>query len=183
MLEKSVLAARIAQAIAQSPYSQEGLAREFGITEQAVSGWVRTGKIGKGKLPKLAELTGMPLEYFLIENVSIGTDTPKFAHAHEPASQLQRPNPSILIATLDFLEKAFGSLGKEFSLRADADLFADAYEWLAEDDRPVDERNLVHFAQWRERQQKETTGDKDDAKKGRVAARETLRANRRRATG
>ncbi len=98
-------------------------------------------------------------------------------------SQFQRPNPEILIATLDFLERAFGSLGKEFSLRSDADLFADAYEWLADDDRPIDERNLVNFAQWRERQQQGSTGGKNDARKVGGASREAPRADRRRSTG
>ncbi len=64
-------------------------------------------------------------------------------------SHLARPDPVILVQTLDFLDQAFSSLGKHFSMRTEADLFADAYAWLAEDERPVDQLNLVDFAQWR----------------------------------
>ena len=76
---------------------------------------------------------------------------PKAAQASNssPSYQPVRPDPAILLATQGFLEKAYSGLGKKFSLMTDADLFADVYEWIAEDDRPVDQRNLVDFAQWR----------------------------------
>ncbi|MFE3968350.1 helix-turn-helix domain-containing protein [Stenotrophomonas sp. YIM B13575] len=68
-----------------------------------------------------------------------------------PASQSQRPEPAILAETHRFLDKAFGTLGKAFDIEAEADLFADVYEWIVSDDRPAEQRNLVDFAAWREK--------------------------------
>jgi len=82
---------------------------------------------------------------------------------HGPvASQPARPDPAIIIQTLDFLEEAFKGLRKEFDLRNEADLFADAYEWLAEDDRPVDQRNLADFTAWQAKRQAAVTGGEDE---------------------
>lgn len=41
------------------------LAKACGVTDQAVNGWRKTGRIAKRHIPKIAELTGKPLEYFL----------------------------------------------------------------------------------------------------------------------
>lgn len=68
-----------------------------------------------------------------------------------PASQSQRPEPAILAETHRFLDEAFGTLGKAFDIEAEADLFADVYEWIVSDDRPAEQRNLVDFAAWREK--------------------------------
>lgn len=68
-----------------------------------------------------------------------------------PASQSQRPDPAILAQTHQFLDRAFGTLGKVFNIEAEADLFADVYEWIVSDDRAADQRNLVDFAAWREK--------------------------------
>jgi len=68
MLESSDLAARIAQAIEDSPHSVGAIASDFGISEPAVYSWMRTGRISKNKLGRLAELTGKPLEYFLLDD-------------------------------------------------------------------------------------------------------------------
>ena len=67
------------------------------------------------------------------------------------ASQSQRPEPAILAQTHRFLDQAFGTLGKAFDIEAEADLFADVYEWIVSDDRPAEQRNLVDFAAWREK--------------------------------
>lgn len=77
-------------------------------------------------------------------------------------SQPMRPDPAILIETQKFLEAAFSSLGKEFSMEADADIFARVYEWVAVDDRPVEQRNLVDFAKWRSSRDEAATGGKDE---------------------
>ncbi|HID8537170.1 helix-turn-helix domain-containing protein [Stenotrophomonas sp. SM006] len=68
-----------------------------------------------------------------------------------PASQSPRPDPAILAETHQFLDKAFGTLGKAFDIESEADLFADVYEWILADERPADQRNLVDFAAWREK--------------------------------
>ncbi|HGM6769878.1 TPA: S24 family peptidase [Stenotrophomonas maltophilia] len=64
MLDNTAMAAAIRSAIEESPLTQKGVADAFGVTEQAVSGWLRTGKVDKRKLPKLAQLTGKPLSHF-----------------------------------------------------------------------------------------------------------------------
>lgn len=170
MLEKATLAARIAKAIEDSAYSQEGIAREIGVTEQAVSGWVRTGKIGKDKLPRLAKLTGKPLSYFLVDGHSAAADA---------ASQVQRPDPEILVEALDFLERAYANSEKEFDIRREAALFADVYAWIADDPMPMSARNLIDFAEWKARR---STGGTTDAGQDRGIAGEAPRANRRRAS-
>lgn len=88
MLENTVLARRIQEAIEGSVHSQASIAAAFGITEQAVSGWIRTGKFDKRKAPKLAALTNRPVEFFLEE---VYPDSPS-----HPASQLGRPDPATL---------------------------------------------------------------------------------------
>lgn len=71
-------------------------------------------------------------------------------------SQLQRPDPAILRRTHRFLEKAFKNEGG-YSLDdlEDADLFADAYEWLSEKVSVADKSpdNLVSFEDWVKRKQ------------------------------
>lgn len=64
MLDNTAMAAAIRSAIEESPLTQKSVADAFGVTEQAVSGWLRTGKVDKRKLPKLARLTGKPLSHF-----------------------------------------------------------------------------------------------------------------------
>jgi len=64
MLDNSAMAAAIRAAIEDSGLTQKGIADAFEVTEQAVSGWLRTGKVDKRKLPKLAQLTGKPLSHF-----------------------------------------------------------------------------------------------------------------------
>lgn len=88
-------------------------------------------------------------------------------------SQSQRPDPAILIATQTFLDRAFESGGKEFSMLNDAELFADAYEWICVDERPADQRNLIDFAQWRSTRDKQRgAGDGQDRTVAAEAARE-----------
>lgn len=80
--------------------------------------------------------------------------------SHQPMiqSQSQRPDPAILIATQTFLDRAFELGGKEFLMLNDAELFADAYEWICVDERPADQRNLIDFAQWRSTRDKQRGG-------------------------
>lgn len=86
-----------------------------------------------------------------------------------PASQSPRPAPAILAETHQFLDKAFGTLGKAFDIEAEADLFADVYEWILSDERPVDQRNLVDFAAWREKRDLHR-GTATNEQNGRAAA-------------
>lgn len=65
MLDNAAMAERVRSAIESSGHTQDAIAQDFGVSVQAVSGWVRTGKIDKRKLPRLAQLTGKPLAYFI----------------------------------------------------------------------------------------------------------------------
>ncbi len=65
MLDNAAMADRIRTAIEKSGLTQEAVAQSFGVSVQAVSGWVRTGKVDKRKLPRLAQLTDKPLSYFI----------------------------------------------------------------------------------------------------------------------
>lgn len=94
-----------------------------------------------------------------------------------PASQSSRPDPAILVHTYRFLVDAFATLGKVVVFENEADLFADMYEWIATDDRPADQRNLVDFAKWREQRDLQR-GQAVNEQDGRVAA-QAGRANQR----
>jgi len=67
MLSNKDRAARIRRAMDehQPPIKPSELAVVFGITPQAVSSWLATGRIDKGRLTKLAVITGKPLQFFL----------------------------------------------------------------------------------------------------------------------
>lgn len=150
-----------------------------GKSKQAISQIERgvTKNPEAATLEPLARHLGVSLQWLMT-----GKGSREAAAAPAAPSQLQRPDPVILIETLDFLEKAYGGLGKEFSLRVDADLFADAYEWFVEDDRPIDERNLVHFAEWRAKHQAAKAGGSDEEQDRSIVG-EVARADRRRTAG
>jgi transcriptional regulator with XRE-family HTH domain len=93
------------------------------------------------------------------------------------ASHSARPDPAILASTYRFLVDAFATLGKAVEFETEADLFADVYEWIAADDRPADQRNLVDFAKWRDKRDQER-GKGIDEQNGSAAA-QVGRANQR----
>ncbi|VVD29189.1 helix-turn-helix domain-containing protein [Paraburkholderia dioscoreae] len=59
------LARRITVALDEAHLSSAEVAAACGVSPQAVNGWKKTGRIGKEQLPKLVELTGRPLKYWL----------------------------------------------------------------------------------------------------------------------
>lgn len=50
------------------PLGGSELAEACGVTPQAVSGWRKNGRVHKRHLETLAELTGKPLEHFLVSD-------------------------------------------------------------------------------------------------------------------
>jgi len=88
MLDNSAMAAAIRSAIEESNLTQKGIADSFGVTEQAVSGWLRTGKVDKRKLPKLAQLTGKPLSHFGMGEAVAIVSTPATAQSYVRVQQL-----------------------------------------------------------------------------------------------
>nr|AOH36863.1 hypothetical protein BGP89_11280 [Luteimonas sp. JM171] len=55
----------IRAAIEQSGHTHAYIAAELDVTEQAITGWLRTGRIDKRRLPALARITGVPLSTFM----------------------------------------------------------------------------------------------------------------------
>lgn len=55
----------ISMAIDSSPYTKSELARHCGVSDQAVTGWVQTGRIAKRHLPQVARFLNMPIEALL----------------------------------------------------------------------------------------------------------------------
>lgn len=154
--------------------------------QQTVRNWRSRGRIGHMSWRTIWQhLPGFPVQWI---NDHVG-DTPTMEHhrlAEESnsyrVSQLQRPDPQILVQTQVFLDQAFAESGKEFRLVRDPDLFADAYAWLAEDVRPTDQRNLVDFVRWRaSRDQANLARGIDEQQVDRSTTAEAPRANRGRA--
>jgi transcriptional regulator with XRE-family HTH domain len=69
MLDAQELRRRLVLAMDQATpkVTSAAMATECRVTPQAVNGWRSTGRIAKKHLPKIAKLTGRPLEYFLEE--------------------------------------------------------------------------------------------------------------------
>jgi len=163
--------------MARTGISQAELARQCGIKQPSVNGWLS----GKAKFLRGENLLKAAAALGVSEEWLATGDGPMDAAERGSLSLYQpvRPDPAILLATQGFLEKAYSGLGKKFSLMTDADLFADVYEWIAEDDRPVDQRNLVDFAQWRGKKEDHGGGNEQNGQADGQAA----GADRRRAAG
>lgn len=67
MLDAHELARRLREAMdtKQPRLSSAALAAACKVTDQAVNGWRKTGRLAKKHLPTIARETGRPLEYFL----------------------------------------------------------------------------------------------------------------------
>lgn len=63
-VERDVMADRIRQAIAESGKRKYVIAAELGVSQQAVTGWEKRGKVTKANLAGLAKATGKPVGYF-----------------------------------------------------------------------------------------------------------------------
>lgn len=65
MLDNESMRAVIRAAIERSGHTHAHIAEQVGVTEQAITGWLKTGRIDKRRLPRLAQVTGTPLQAFL----------------------------------------------------------------------------------------------------------------------
>lgn len=141
MLDNTTLARRIREAIEESAYSQEGIAEAFGVTVQAVSGWVRTGKFDKRKAPLLARLTGRPVEYFLQETYSVSS-------ANEP-SQPARPDLATLRRAMRLLSFVSQMQAAPVDFSEDADALLAAYDLVSRKPSDFDlEDASKRMSQW-----------------------------------
>jgi transcriptional regulator with XRE-family HTH domain len=59
------MAMKLAEAIQHPPIEQTVIANACGVTKQAVSGWLKTGRFDKKHLPTLARVTGRSLDWWL----------------------------------------------------------------------------------------------------------------------
>lgn len=118
MLDNAEMSRRIKAAIEGSAHNQATIAAEFGITEQAVSGWIKTGKVDKRKLPKLAALTGVHLQYFMPSDSTVPA---------EPASHLQTLDLETLRSAIVSVKEAVKALDLEMDVYDVAPIIAFAY--------------------------------------------------------
>ena len=65
-LPQQQLGEKLSEALQDANVTQAELARQCGVTPQAVHDWIRTGRIGKQHLLLIAHITKKPLEYFLV---------------------------------------------------------------------------------------------------------------------
>jgi len=152
----------------------KALRQEADLTQEQMASIVCTSKqyvsqleSGKNQRPNGVYLEGWARRFRVsLRWLSTG-DGPMEAPEH---FQLQavRLDPAKLSTTQDFLERAFGALGKRFDLKAEAQLFADVYEWMCLDESPIDQRNLTNFSSWREQRQitRGTDGKRETAVDG-----------------
>lgn len=59
---------KIRYALKRSSLTQTAAAQRIGVTPQSVYKWIKTGKIDKANLQKLADITGLRIDWFLGEN-------------------------------------------------------------------------------------------------------------------
>lgn len=62
--EQRAIAEKLKVAIDDRKIDRKRVAKICGVTEQAVSNWIKTGKVAKRHLPKIATLSGLELDYF-----------------------------------------------------------------------------------------------------------------------
>lgn len=104
MLDADTLRSRIRKAMAdhKPPISPADLARAFAVTPQAVNGWLKTGRIGKGRLLKLARLTGRPASYFLGADVNESLESEAFRLMEDWLSLKNANHRAAVRETLDY---------------------------------------------------------------------------------
>ena len=132
MLDNQTMAARIKAAIEGAGHTQVSIAHAFKITEQAVSGWIRTGKVDKRKLPKLAQLTGRPLSFFMPDADG------------DPASQPMSYDKVKMELAAELVLDQFDRWDIQFRPRQDADLITGVYEVLMS----ATANNVVDATRW-----------------------------------
>lgn len=69
--EGAELGRRIAKALKDVGKTQVELANYCGVTPQAITGWLKTGRVKKGKLSSIAKFTNRNLDYFLSEKPNL----------------------------------------------------------------------------------------------------------------
>lgn len=68
--ERVDLGQKLQEALDSGALDAASLAKECGVTRQAVYGWLKTGRVAKEHLPVFSRLSGKPLEWWLRSDVS-----------------------------------------------------------------------------------------------------------------
>jgi len=68
--ERVDLGQKLQEALDSGALDAAVLAKECGVTRQAVYGWLKTGRVAKEHLPVFSRLSGKPLEWWLRSDVS-----------------------------------------------------------------------------------------------------------------
>ena len=92
MLDATELARRLREAMDKKEprLTSAALAKVCKVTDQAVNGWRRTGRIAKKHLPSIAAETGKAIEYFLGEQPGAVTVNYGLTLKHEEAEAMKR---------------------------------------------------------------------------------------------
>lgn len=67
-LPKEELASRIREAIAALGLSKQEVAERTGVSKQAITGWLKNGRISKKSISQLSSMTGKPVEFFMFRD-------------------------------------------------------------------------------------------------------------------
>lgn len=104
MLDAATLALRIRDALDkhEPPIKPADVAKAFSVTPQAVNGWLKHGRIGKGRLLQLAQMTGKPASYFLGGEIDQSLEAQAFQLAED---WLSLKNPEHRLAVRGVLDK------------------------------------------------------------------------------
>lgn len=139
--EVTELGARILGALKQKEQTQLWLAEQAGVTPQAVTKWLRTGKIGRDRAVRVAAVLGLSVDSLLSGDDSVMTQwmLPVF-----------RDLPAELAAeTLDFLEfrvARFPGLSEE--RRREIHAAIEAARSRPEVTVQVERRRFREFSEW-----------------------------------
>ncbi|SPA44635.1 LexA family transcriptional regulator [Cupriavidus taiwanensis] len=93
--ERVDLGQKLKEALDSGAMDPAALAKECGVSRQAVYGWLKTGRVAKEHLPVFAKLSGKPLEWWL------GSDVSKTKDEFTQSSTTAAYNPKALsVSTL-----------------------------------------------------------------------------------
>lgn len=159
------------------------LRKEAGLTQQQMADIVGTTKqyvsqleSGRNQTPNGVYLEGWSRR-FGVNTRWLSTGEGPMAAPDIPVYQSVRLEPATLAETLDFLDRTFGALGRKFDIRAETELFVDVYEWLAVDNRPADQLNLVDFAAWKARRNSNRGVNEQDEGQGNTDGTDLVRGS------
>ena len=81
------LGQRIEEALANTGLKQAKIAELMNVTPQAVNKWIKTGRISKENLRKLAKITGAPLTWLISGNNDVDTGIEALLNMSTPRSR------------------------------------------------------------------------------------------------